>query len=162
MLGKCDFHSSKFVSCIFSSFFSLCPLAKLSKQVPPPLPLSPNFFLHPFILCCPFSSQSFWGAGGTVFHLNCQTSTLKHVHLLLSIQKTSSSLPSSPLCCFIHSFFSPYFFFSSYPDDFLSSDSSGVQHFLLPLLVLAQTSVNKRALCWTFPAKLHSGCSIKD
>lgn len=38
MLGKCDFHSSKFVFCIFFSFFSLCPLAKLSKQVPPPLP----------------------------------------------------------------------------------------------------------------------------
>lgn len=147
MLGKCDFHSSKFVFCIFFSVFSRC--------VPWQSYLSRFRLVFLFLLI--FSS--ILSSSAVRFHLrvlggrgNRVPSKLPNIHF-----ETRPPPSLHPKNIFISSVFTPLLlhfflliFFSSYPDDFLSSDSSGVQHFLLPLLVLAQTSVNKRALCWTF------------
>lgn len=137
---------------LFIAFFSFC-----SRCVPWQSYLSRFLLLFLFLLIFSFILSSF----AVRFHLrvlggrgNRVPSKLPNIHFETrpppSLHPKNIFISSVFTPLLLHSFiFYPYFF-SSYPDDFLSSDSSGVQHFLLPFLVLAQTSVNKRALCWTF------------
>lgn len=167
MLVKCDFPSSKllfFFFCIFFFvfFFWSCPLVRLSEQVPPPLPLSPNLFLHPFILCCPFSSQSFGGVRG-----NCVPSKLPNIHF--ETRPPPSLLPKN---IFISSVFTPLllihsFFFLLIFFFFLSGWFSLLwlvrrATFPAPSLSFGPNIRKQTCSLLDLPAKLHSWCSIKD